>query len=79
MSRDARALIHKYGAIPAIEGLHDQIASLQAENDKLEAVLINCRETILYVRNYVSNSGLSAEDDCNDSLDKIKQALKGGT
>jgi len=35
MSREARKLIHEQGAIPAIEGLHDKISQLQAENERL--------------------------------------------
>ena len=53
------------------------IADLKVENAQLKEVLQNCKETILYVKQYMANKGLSAEDDCNDSLDLINQALKG--
>ena len=55
---------------------------LQAELDEqakridvLEGALENCKETIAYVKTYVENSGLSAADDCDESLEIIKQAL----
>lgn len=60
-----------------IEGYVDLTELLQAENKKLKEVLEDCKETISYVKQYVSDIGLSAEDDCNRSLKLIDQALKG--
>lgn len=36
-----------------------------------EELLIECKETIEYLKHYVEGGGLSAEDDANEIIDKI--------
>ncbi len=53
----------------------DMLLPLETQNERLKEVVEDCKETISYVRQYVANCGLSAEDDCDRSLAMIA-ALK---
>ena len=48
----------------------------QEKIDRLREALEDCKTTIEYCLTYVGGCGLSAGDDCNNSLELIKQALK---
>ena len=52
---------------PKIAKLQAKVKRLQAQLDQYQKVLEHCKDTILYVKQYVSGGGLSAEDDCDDS------------
>ncbi len=73
------ALAKKFNAelCVALDDSREKLAAEQEKNKRLRGALENCRETIQYVKQYVEKRGLSAEDDCNESLEKIEQALSG--
>jgi len=50
-------------------------AAKDKEIERLKAVLLDCKETIIYAQTYLDKS-LSAYYDCEDSLQLIEQALK---
>jgi len=47
------------------------------ENIIYRKALETAKETIEYVKQYVENRGLSAEDDCDEALEEIEQSLNG--
>ena len=44
--------------------------------EEMLKALKEAKETIEYVKQYVTNSGLSAEDDCNEAIKTINLAIK---
>jgi len=46
------------------------------ERNKAKKVIDDCKATIEYVKSHVSGSGLSAEDECNESLELIEEWYK---
>ncbi len=60
---------------PEDVGIAEFVKSLNEKALRLRDALVNCQETISYVKTYVEKRGLSAEGDCSDSLERIKKVL----
>lgn len=52
---------------------YTKIESLKEAVEARDKVIQKCKETIESVQIYVSGLGLSAEDDCDESLEMIKE------
>jgi len=82
-SQDSRKYM-KYASIKLnkAETGDDALIKMENERDELIIALEDCIETLEYVCQYVSGRGLSAEDDCTNSIkianDAINRIRGGG-
>lgn len=58
-----------------MKGYEDGKAIMTARCTAAEEVFADCKWVLLYVREYVKEQGLSAEDDCNEAIEKIDNWL----
>jgi hypothetical protein len=69
-------LIYHGQVLPA-RGLFEKYFQNQTRRLELaEKLLIESKETVSYLKEYVRDSGLSAEDDCNEIIEKINNYFK---